>query len=154
MQEVLGYSALKTGIAYLAVAGTWIVWAGVGSQLVTKVDVKPVLVVGMSLLTVGLLYVTQVSVNGSYLGDLLPGFLIVALGVSFSFVAVSAAAGDAVPAALTNGFQAAFWVGAAVAAADVVASLVLVRRRARDRARPRSRARRAALDHGLAAGPT
>ena len=54
MQQVLGYSAMKTGVAYLAVAGTSIFWATLASQLVTKVGVKPVLVTGMSLLTVGL----------------------------------------------------------------------------------------------------
>ncbi len=63
MQQVLGYSPLKTGVAYLAVAGTSIIWAMVAQQLVTRVGVKPVLVTGMSLLTVGLLYFTQVSVE-------------------------------------------------------------------------------------------
>jgi EmrB/QacA subfamily drug resistance transporter len=92
MQQVLGYSALKTGIAYLAVAGTSIVWAAVASQLVTKVGVKPVLVTGMSLLTVGLFWFTQVSVDGSYVTDLLPGFLIVGAGMPFSFVSISIAA--------------------------------------------------------------
>jgi EmrB/QacA subfamily drug resistance transporter len=172
MQQVLGYSPMKTGVAYLAVAGSSIVWAAVASQLVTKVGVKPVLVTGMALLTVGLLYFTQVSVGGSYLGDLLPGFLIVAVGMAFSFVPISIAAlagieaqdaglasgllntsqqiggalgiavlsavavahtgsatdsGGATPDALTSGFQAAFWVGTAIAAVGVLASIVLVR---------------------------
>jgi MFS family permease len=176
---VLGYSAMKTGVAYLAVAGTSIVWAAVASQLVTKIGVKPVLVTGMSLLTVGLLYFTQVSVGGSYLGDLLPGFLIIALGMAFAFVAISIAAlagieakdaglasglintsqqiggalgiavlssvavshttsaarsGESVPSALTTGFHAAFWVGAAIAAVGVVASVLLVRREELERA--------------------
>ena len=48
MQQVLGYSAMKTGVAYLAVAGTAIVWSAVAAQLVTRVGVKPVLVVGMA----------------------------------------------------------------------------------------------------------
>jgi len=173
MQQVLGYSAMKTGVAYIAVAGTSIVWAMVAQMLVTRVGVKPVLVTGMSLLTVGLLYFTQVSVEGSYLGDLLPGFLVIAMGMAFAFVSISiaalagvpekdaglasglintsqqiggalgiavlssvaiaqsndaSAAGDAVPEALTSGFQAAFWVGAGVAAVGVLASLVLVRK--------------------------
>ena len=142
-------------------------------MLVTRVGVKPVLVSGMSLLTVGLVYFTQVSVDGSYLGDLLPGFLIISLGMAFSFVSISIAAlagieakdaglasglintsqqiggalgiavlssvaiaqtndaakaGDAVPQALTSGFQAAFWVGAGIAAAGVLASLFLIRK--------------------------
>ncbi len=173
MQQVLGYSAMKTGVAYIAVAGTSIVWAMVAQTLVTKIGVKPVLVTGMSLLTVGLLYFTQVSVGGSYLGDLLPGFLVIAMGMAFAFVSISIAAlagvpakdaglasglintsqqiggalgiavlssvavaettdasraGEAVPSALTSGFQVAFWVGAAIAAVGVVASLVLVRK--------------------------
>ena len=44
MQQVLGYSAMKTGVAYLAVAGTAIIWSAVAAQLVTRVGVKPVLV--------------------------------------------------------------------------------------------------------------
>ena len=173
MQQVLGYSPLKTGVSYIAVAGTSIIWAMVAQQLVTRVGVKPVLVTGMSLLTIGLLYFTQVSVGGSYLGDLLPGFLVIAMGMAFSFVSISIAAlagvqakdaglasglintsqqiggalgiavlssvavahttdatkaGDAVPQALTSGFQAAFWVGAGVAAIGVLASLVLIRK--------------------------
>jgi Na+/melibiose symporter-like transporter len=73
MQQVLGYSAMKTGVAYLAVAGTAIIWSAVAGQLVTRVGVKPVLVVGVTMLTAGLLFFTQVSVGGGYVGDLLPG---------------------------------------------------------------------------------
>jgi EmrB/QacA subfamily drug resistance transporter len=92
MQQVLGYSPLETGIAYLAVAGTTIVWSAVAANLVTRVGVKPVLVAGMAFLAIGLGYFTQVSVGGSYLGDLLPGFLLIAIGMGFSFVPVSIAA--------------------------------------------------------------
>jgi MFS family permease len=89
---VLGYSAMRTGIAYLAVAGTAIVWSGVAAQLVNRVGVKPVLIAGMASLTAGLVYFTQVSVGGSYVGDLLPGFLLIAIGLGFSFVPISIAA--------------------------------------------------------------
>ena len=92
MQQVLGYSAMKTGVGYLAVAGTAIVWSAVAAQLVTRVGVKPVLVAGMTLLTAGLIYFTQVDVGGSYLGDLLPGFLLISIGMGFSFVPISIAA--------------------------------------------------------------
>jgi EmrB/QacA subfamily drug resistance transporter len=173
MQQVLGYSAMQTGVAYLSVALTSIVWAGVASQLVTRIGVKPVLVTGMSLVAIAYLYFTQVSVGGSYLGDLLPGFLIIGAGISFAFVPISIAAlagveaqdaglasglintsqqvggalgiavlstvavsqttdfaktGHSTPVSLTHGFQAAFWVGAAIAAVGVLASVVLVRR--------------------------
>ena len=99
MQQVLGYSAMKTGVSYLAVAGTAIIWSAVASQLVTRIGVKPVLVVGMGMLTAGLLYFTQVSVGGSYLGDLLPGFLLTGVGIGFSFVPISIAALTGVKAA-------------------------------------------------------
>jgi EmrB/QacA subfamily drug resistance transporter len=92
MQQVLGYSPMKTGVAYLAVAGTAIFTSAIAAQLVTRIGVKPVLVIGMTSLTAGLAYFTQVSVHGSYLGDLLPGFLLIALGLGFSFVPISIAA--------------------------------------------------------------
>ena len=92
MQQVLGYSAMKTGVAYLAVAGTAIIWSGVAAQLVTRVGVKPVLVAGMAFLTAGLVFFTQVSVGGSYVTDLLPGFLLIGVGIGFSFVPISIAA--------------------------------------------------------------
>jgi EmrB/QacA subfamily drug resistance transporter len=92
MQQVLGYSPMKTGLAYLAVAGSAILWSGVAAQLVTRIGVKPVLIVGMAALTGGLVYFTQVSVHGTYLADLLPGFLLVGVGLGFSFVPISIAA--------------------------------------------------------------
>jgi EmrB/QacA subfamily drug resistance transporter len=99
MQQVLGYSAMKTGVAYLAVAGTAIIWSAVAAQLVTRVGVKPVLVAGMSFLTAGLVLFTQVSVHGSYVTDLLPGFLLIGVGVGFAFVPISIAALAGVEAA-------------------------------------------------------
>jgi EmrB/QacA subfamily drug resistance transporter len=92
MQQVLGYSAMKTGVAYLAVAGSAIFWSALAAQLVNRIGVKPVLAIGMTALSAGLLFFTQVSVGGSYLGDLLPGFLLIAVGLGFSFVPISIAA--------------------------------------------------------------
>ena len=92
MQQLLGYSAMKSGVAYLAVAGTAIIWSGVAAQLVNRVGVKPVLVTGMTALTAGLVFFTQISVDGSYVSDLLPGFLLIGIGIGFSFVPISIAA--------------------------------------------------------------
>ena len=92
MQNVLGYSPMKTGVAYLAVAGSAIIWSAVAAQLVTRLGVKPVLVVGMAALAGGLAWFTQVSVDGSYVQDLLPGFLLVGVGIGFAFVPISIAA--------------------------------------------------------------
>ena len=92
MQQVLEFSPLKTGVGYLAVAGTAIIWANVAAAAVTRVGVKPALVFGMSVMTVGILYFTQVSVDGSYWTDLFPGFLLIGLGLPFAFVPVTIAA--------------------------------------------------------------
>jgi EmrB/QacA subfamily drug resistance transporter len=92
MQQVLGFSAMQTGAAYLAIALTAVVSSGISQALVTRIGVKPVLTTGMTLLAGGLLYFTQVSPQGSYLGDLLPGFLLVGVGLGFSFVPISIAA--------------------------------------------------------------
>jgi EmrB/QacA subfamily drug resistance transporter len=92
MQQVLGYSPIKTGVAYLAVAGTAIIWANVAAVAVNKVGVKPALVLGMGMLTAGLVYFTQVSVEGSYWADLFPGFLILGVAIPFAFVPITIAA--------------------------------------------------------------
>ena len=99
MQQVLGFSAMRAGVAYLAVAGTAIFTSAIAAQLVTRIGVKPVLLIGMTSLTAGLVYFTQVSVGGSYLGDLLPGFLLTAVGIGFAFVPISIAALAGVQAA-------------------------------------------------------
>jgi EmrB/QacA subfamily drug resistance transporter len=92
MQQVLGYSPLKTGLGYLAVAGTAVLWANVAAAVVNRSGVKPALVFGMSMLTLGLVYFTQVSVDGSYWADLFPGFLILGIGIPFAFVPITIAA--------------------------------------------------------------
>jgi EmrB/QacA subfamily drug resistance transporter len=92
MQQVLGFSPLKTGVGYLAVAGTAVIWANVAAVAVNRVGVKPALIFGMSLLTVGLLYFTQVSVGGTYWADLFPGFLILGIAIPFAFVPITIAA--------------------------------------------------------------
>jgi EmrB/QacA subfamily drug resistance transporter len=92
MQIVLGFSALETGLGYLAVALTAVVASGVAQALVTRVGVKPVLAVGMGLLGAGLILFAQIPVNGSYAADLLPGFFLIGVGLGFAFVPVSIAA--------------------------------------------------------------
>ncbi len=86
MQEVLGYSPLRAGFAYLLVAVTIIISAGVSQTLVTRLGVRSVLTAGMALLAVGLVWFTQVSVGGSYLVDLAPGFVLAGIGLGFAFV--------------------------------------------------------------------
>jgi len=92
MQQVLEYSPLETGFGYLAVAGTAVVFANFAAVAVNRVGVKPALIFGMILLTAGLLYFTQVSVDGSYWSDLFPGFLTIGVAIPFVFVPVTIAA--------------------------------------------------------------
>jgi EmrB/QacA subfamily drug resistance transporter len=92
MQQVLGYDPLQAGVAYLPLAFGIIVSAGVASQLVTRFGVRPVLVAGLILTAVGLLWFSQISVGGSYVGDILFPSLISAFGLGFAFVPMTIAA--------------------------------------------------------------
>jgi MFS family permease len=92
VQQVLGYSALKAGVTFVATAGTAVIAAGIAQALVTRVGVKPILALGLALLTAGMLWYTQIPVDGSFASDLLPGYLFVGFGIAFAFVPVSIAA--------------------------------------------------------------
>ncbi len=92
MQQVLGYSALRTGVGYLLVSGVIIVSAAASQALVNRVGVRTVLAVGMALTVAGLVYFSRISVGGSYLVDLAPGFILAGVGLGFSFVPVTIAA--------------------------------------------------------------
>lgn len=92
MQNVLGYSAIKTGISYLPLAVSIILAAGVASQLVTRVGFKAVLATGMLLIAGGLLWFGQISADGTYLSDLIGPMLLAAVGLGFSFVPQTIAA--------------------------------------------------------------
>jgi EmrB/QacA subfamily drug resistance transporter len=92
VQNVLGWSALKTGVTFIATAGTAILWAGLAQALVTRVGVKPVMAAGFVAMTAGMLWYTQIPVDGSYWSDLLPGYLLVGFALPFSFIPVSIAA--------------------------------------------------------------
>ena len=92
VQQVLHYSALKAGLTFLATAGTVIPVAGVSQALVTRVGVRPVLVVGLALITGGLVWYTQIPVHGRFVTNLLPGYLMVGVGMAFAFIPMSIAA--------------------------------------------------------------
>jgi len=92
MQNVLGYSAIKAGLSYLPLAVTIILAAGIASQLVTKIGFKPVMAMGMGFIAAGLAWFSQISVDGSYLGDVLFPSLLAAIGLGFSFVPTTIAA--------------------------------------------------------------
>ena len=92
VQQVLQWSALKTGVTFVATAGTAILWAGLAQALVTRIGVKPVMVAGFIALIAGMLWYTQIPVHASYWCDLLPGYLLVGFALPFTFIPVSIAA--------------------------------------------------------------
>jgi EmrB/QacA subfamily drug resistance transporter len=178
LQQVLGFSALEAGVAYLPLSAGIIVSAGAASQLVERVGVKPVLTTGLALVVLGLLMFTGIDANGSYVGDVLFPSLVVAVGLGLAFVplTIAAVAGvrgeeaglasglintsqqvggalglavlstvansrteevmqaargarEALPAALTEGFQNAFLVGSLFAIAGIVLAVTMLRHR-------------------------
>jgi EmrB/QacA subfamily drug resistance transporter len=173
MQEVLHYSALQTGFAWLAASLTSVALAGVSQALVTRGGAKVMMAIGMTLIGAGVLWATQVPVDGHFVGNLLGPFMVAGAGTAFAFIPISIAAlagvseeraglassllntsqqigaaigiaiassvaasqtqaqlhaGDAVPEALTGGFQSAFWVLGAIALLALPAIFALVRR--------------------------
>jgi EmrB/QacA subfamily drug resistance transporter len=92
VQQVLGYSALKTGLTFLATAGTVIPVAGASQALVTRIGVRPVMTLGLALMAAAMVWYAQIPVHGRFTGDLLPGYLLMGIGMAFAFIPVSIAA--------------------------------------------------------------
>ena len=118
MQNVLGYSAIQTGLAYLPLCAAGAVSAGVSSQLLSRVGTRPVIVAGALISAGGLFWLSRIPVDGSYVSDLLPGLVLIALGIGGVFVGAITAANAGVPAdkaglaaALLNASQ---WLGGAL----------------------------------------
>jgi len=97
MQEILHYSPLKAGAAYLPITAGFAVAGGMASQLVTRIGTRPVVVAGCLIAAAGIYYVSRVPLHGSYVSDLLPGFLVMSIGAGSVFVSVAAAANAGVP---------------------------------------------------------
>jgi Major Facilitator Superfamily len=82
MQQVLGYSPTKTGLAWLSTSVTAFMASAVaGARLVALVGVRRLLVTGLSLLAISMLWLTRVPADASYLTDLLPAFLLAGIGI-------------------------------------------------------------------------
>jgi EmrB/QacA subfamily drug resistance transporter len=173
MQQVLHYSALQSGVAWLAASLSSIALAGLSQLLVTRVGPKVVMAAGMTLIGTGVIWATQVPVHGHFAPNLLGPFMVAGAGTAFAFIPISIAAlagveqhraglasgllstsqqlggalgiaiassvaanhtnallhaGNAAPAALTGGFQQAFWVLGAIALLALPAIFALIRR--------------------------
>jgi EmrB/QacA subfamily drug resistance transporter len=173
MQQVLGYSALQTGLAWLATSLTSVGLAGLSQALVTRGSAKFVLAAGMAMIGGSTLWATAVPVDGHFWNNLAGPLFVSGAGTAFAFIPISIAglagvaehqaglasgllntsqriggaigvavastifaahyktllhSGHAAPAALTGGFQLAFWVCGAIGIAGVPLTLLLVRR--------------------------
>src|SRR2546421_1809375 len=89
MQEVLHYSAIKTGVAYIGLTLSIIVFSAASQALVTRIGVRRVLPVGLALSTVALLLFARLPVHGHYFTDLFPAFLVSGIGLALAFVPMS-----------------------------------------------------------------
>jgi len=92
MQQVLGYSALQTGLAWLAASITSVALAGLSQALATRVSAKLVMAVGMGLIGGGILWTTAAPVHGDFWHDLAGPFFVTGAGTAFAFIPVSIAA--------------------------------------------------------------
>ena len=181
MQEVLHYSAIKTGVAYIGLTLSIIGFSAVSQALVTRIGIRRVLPVGLALSTAALVLFAQLPVHGHYWSDLFPAFIISGIGLALAFVPMSIGAltgvrqadagiasglintnqqiGGAIGvaavttiattftahyvnahagttafsgAALTHGFQIAFYVLAATAAVGATLAALLIEPKPRD----------------------
>ena len=89
MQQVLGFSALKTGLAWLTASITSVAFAGLSQMLVTKTSAKMVMAFGMALIGGGILWATQISTDGDFWHDLAGPFFVSGMGTAFAFIPVS-----------------------------------------------------------------
>jgi EmrB/QacA subfamily drug resistance transporter len=86
IQRVLGLGPLEAGLAFLPFTAGIMVSAGLASRFAPKVGVRPVAIVGMVVSSVGMLLLTRVAADGSYLVDMLPSLIITSLGMGAVFV--------------------------------------------------------------------
>jgi len=91
LQQVLGYSALETGLAWLAASLTSVALAGLSQLLVTRIGAAPVLAVGMALITGGTAWATQAAIHGQFWADLAGPFFVAGAGTALAFIPISIA---------------------------------------------------------------
>jgi EmrB/QacA subfamily drug resistance transporter len=97
-QQVLGYGALKTGVAYLPWTLTTIGVSTLASRIVDRFTPKPVLVGGLVLATVGFLLLSRVSGHGDYVSHVLPAMVVLGAGLGMTFVPITISATSGVAA--------------------------------------------------------
>ena len=91
LQEVLHYSAIKTGVAFIAITVTIVVVSNVGQALTTRLGARPVLSAGLLLTAAGGALYAQMPAGGHYFWDVFPGLILSGIGLALSFVPVTIA---------------------------------------------------------------
>jgi EmrB/QacA subfamily drug resistance transporter len=91
MQQVLHYSALQSGVAWLATSVMSVALAGLSQYLVTRIGPRVVMAIGMTLIGTGVIWATQIPVHGHYTGNLLGPFAVAGAGTAFAFIPISIA---------------------------------------------------------------
>ena len=118
VQGILGYSPIRAGLAYLPVTAGVGVSAAITPRLIGRVGIRPVFVAGTLVAGGGVYWLSQVPIHGSYLTDLLPGLVIMSVGLGAEFVAAATAANAGVPPQLAGLaaalFNASQWIGGAL----------------------------------------
>jgi EmrB/QacA subfamily drug resistance transporter len=89
VQRVLGYSPIQAGLAFLPVTAGIVVGAGLSQALTKRLDLRTIGTIGLSLGTAGMLLLLRLGVGGSYAGDLLPGLILISIGMGLTFVPIT-----------------------------------------------------------------
>lgn len=97
LQRVLGYTPLEAGLAFLPFTAGIIVGAGLSNVLVPKLGAREVPAIGMAMAVVGLLLFIRLQPDGTYLADLLPGIMLMSIGMGLTFVPITLIATSGVP---------------------------------------------------------
>src|SRR6516164_387508 len=118
VQGILGYSPIRAGLAYLPVTAGVGVSAAITPRLIGRVGIRPVFAAGTLVAGGGVYWLSQVPIHASYLTDLLPGLVIMSVGLGAEFVAAATAANAGVPPQLAGLaaalFNASQWIGGAL----------------------------------------
>jgi predicted MFS family arabinose efflux permease len=97
MQEILGYSPVKTGFSFLVIPVIIAIAATNVPRLIQRIGYRPILIVAPLLVSVGLFWISHIPVHGTFWGNVAPGMCVFALGMGATFVSVSIAATSGVP---------------------------------------------------------
>jgi EmrB/QacA subfamily drug resistance transporter len=97
VQQLRGYSPIKAGLAFLPFTFGIVIGAGLAQQFIKRIGVRAVTVTGLAIATVGMVLYTQLSLSGSYFGELFPAVMVTSIGMGLTFVPVTLLATTNVP---------------------------------------------------------